>query len=573
MDVAGVTAVTGVTASRRLCQTAAMSRASNRAPRAAATRTPSVRSTTASTRRSASRNRVAPAADEPIAIELGSPAQVQGEPARHQSLWLLLRLWLAAQSGQGWVREAQLREQYANARNLRMIVSRAYRDFARWGLRVGWGTDRARDPDLLPLTGRNRGPYWLAEGEAARLRIVLHGEPAGADAVMAWLGAVSAVRSDEGGDAIDAAALAKASPAYWHAWAGARRDMLDGRLILDREHGALGGYRRAQTLTDDPWLRALALLQQAMVWRRAGNADAARAVLAELDRHWHDEQAPEHAWLGAMAAIVQAWCAYAGRDPEAARQILRQATEDPRWVGLFQYHPRVRCEHANLQALIHRSMALDERVDREERTAAARTAVRYYRAAMALANEAELFDAAASTASNLGWSLWLFERCGLDLGDAAADGHPMVWIGLAAWLTGRHGVGGGCWNTIYLLRMARGGGPETAHPRLEAFRRWPVMTTEAFRALIAPIALAVEWPDWRTLATSVQADVDAGRLQVDALQRANVLLEVAWYEAHDGDLARSADAAARLRRRLRELTPADRLFFRDALRRLPEPLG
>ena len=71
----------------------------------------------------------------------------------------------------------------------------------------------------------------------------------------------------------------------------------------------------------------------------------------------------------------------------------------------------------------------------------------------------------------------------------------------------------------------------------------------------------------------MQADIDAGRVQLDALQRANVLLEVAWYEAHDGDAQRSAEAAARLRRRLRELTPADRMFFRDALRRLPETVG
>ena len=65
------------------------------------------------------------------------------------------------------------------------------------------------------------------------------------------------------------------------------------------------------------------------------------------------------------------------------------------------------------------------------------------------ANEAELFDAAASTASNLGWSLWLFQRCGLDV--PGEDGEPLRWIGLAAWLSGRHGVGGGGWNTIYLL--------------------------------------------------------------------------------------------------------------------------
>lgn len=524
--------------------------------------------TTATPRKRASAK--SPAARE-IEIELGTPARVRGEPARHQSLWLLLRLWLAAQTGEGWVREAQVRERFPNARNLRMIVSRAYTDFARWGLRVGWGTDRTRAPDLLPLAGRNRGPYWLADGEAARLRLRLHGEPADAQAVSAWLGATAAAQAASAPET-----ASRASPAYWHAWAGARRDMLDGRLILDREHGALAGYRRAQQLTDDPWLQALALLQQAMVWRRAGNADAARAVLAELDRHWHDEQAPEHAWLGAMAAIVRAWCAYAGRDAQAAKQILRQATEDPRWTGLFQYHPRVRSEHANLQALIHRALALDESAERDARAAAARTAVQYYRAALALANEAELFDAAASTASNLGWSLWLFQRCGLDATGAGVlgdEGEPLRWIGLAAWLSGRHGVGGGCWNTIYLLRMVRRGGSEAVHPRLEVFRRWPVLSPEAFRALVAPMTLHVEWPSWRELAATMQADVDAGRVQVDALQRANVLLEVAWYEAHDGDPARAAEAVARLRRRLRELTPADRLFFRDALRRLPETVA
>jgi hypothetical protein len=504
---------------------------------------------------------------EHVDIELGTPAQVLGRPVRHQSLWILLRLWLASQSGEGWLRETQLRERFANARNLRMVISRAYADFARWGLRVGWGTDRERDPELLLLAGRNRGPYWLAEGEGARLRIMLHGEPVGADAVEGWLGTASMSSAAP----TVPAQVSNASPAYWHAWAGARRDMLDGRLILDRDHGALAGYRRAQALAPDDWLRALALLQQAMVWRRAGNADAARAVLAELDRHWHDEQAPEHAWLGAMAAIVQAWCAYAGRDPQAAKQILRQATEDPRWSGLFQYHPRVRSEHANLQALIHRAMALDEHGEAGERSAAARTALCYYRLALSLANEAELFDAAASTASNLGWSLWLFQRCGLEVPDD--DGHPLVWIALAAWLSERHGVGGGYWNTIYLLRMVRGGGLDAAHPRAEVFRRWPVIAPAEFRALIAPIVLATAWPSWRELAVSMQIEVDSGRVQLDALQRANVLLEVAWYEAHDGDPQRSAEAAARLRRRLRELTPADRLFFRDALRRLPETLG
>lgn len=537
--VAGVTAVTSVTAPIGACKTGKMK------PRH-------------KTRDRTTHGR--------LDIELGAPPQVQARPVRQQSLWILLRLWLAAVSGEGWLRETQLREQFATARNLRMVISRAYADFARWHLRVGWGTDRERDPDLLPLAGRNRGPYWLVDGEASRLHITLHGEPVDASVVEAWLGTASAAET-----IALRAQVSHASPAYWHAWAGAHRDMLDGRLILDRDHGALAGYRRAQALAPDDWLQALALLQQAMVWRRAGNADAARSVLAELDRHWHDEQAPEHAWLGAMAAIVQAWCAYAGRDAQAARQILRQATEDPRWAGLFQYHPRVRSEHANLQALIHRALALDERSEATDRSDAARTALVYYRQALALANEAELFDAAASTASNLGWSLWLFERCGLDV--PRSDGHPLAWIALAACLSEHHGMGGGYWNTIYLLRMVRGGGPDTPHPRADAFQRWPVMSPGEFRALIAPLTMTAEWSSWRELAVSVQDEVDSGRVQLDALQRANVLLEVAWYEAHGGDLQRAEAAAARLRRRLRELTPADRLFFRDALRRLPETPG
>ena len=37
--------------------------------------------------------------------------------------------------------------------------------------------------------------------------------------------------------------------------------------------------------------------------------------------------------------------------------------------------------------------------------------------------------------------------------------------------------------------MARRGGPEATHPRLDLFRRWPVLAPEAFRALIAPMTL------------------------------------------------------------------------------------
>lgn len=501
-------------------------------------------------------------------IELSAPARVDGRPVSPQSLWLLLRLWLVATGADphspGWLRAAEVREHFARARsNPRMLVSRAFTDFDRWSVRVGWGTQVDRPLSMLSRAGRSRGPFWLAPGEVERIRITLDGQSATTDDVRQWLGIsapmpVDTLTWDGGPDA-----------AYWHAWAGAKADMHRGRLMVAGGEGALSGYRRAQALADDAYGAALALVQQAMVWRRAGNADAARAVLSELDTQWHDVQAPEHAWLGAMAAIVSAWCAYADRNILVARQILREASTDARWALLFQHHPRVRCEASNLLALIHRAEALDEVGEPAERQQSARQAIAHYRQALALACESELFDAAASTASNLGWSLWLFRRNGLCPRLARTE-RPLRWIALADALTEQHGLGGGSWNTIYLLRMVRDGGPPDLHPDYASFRRWPVSAPAQVAREIEPMRFAFRARTWLEIATNQLAEVDAGRIQVDALQRVNLLLEVAWYEAHQGDLARAGQAAARLRRRLRELMPVDREFFRAALRRLPE---
>jgi hypothetical protein len=510
-----------------------------------------------------------------IVIELSAPARLQNKPVRQQSLWFLLKLWLSSQSGDGsgWLRAAELREQFSSTRHIRMLVSRAFIDFAHWGLRVGWGKDRSKPCEMLAISGRNRGPFWLLAGEAEKIQLRLNGNPAGLQDVSRWLGPTlpSALEND--------VPIHAASPAYWQAWTSARRDMLDGQLIVDGEHGALAGFRRAHQLASDPWLQALALLQQAMVWRRAGNADAARTSLAELERYWHDARAPEQAWLGAMAAIVRAWCAYANRDNALAQQLLRQALADTRWLGLFQHHPRIRCEYANLQALIQRAFALDEKQTQTQREAAADRALQHYQQALAQANEADLFDAAASAASNLGWSLWLFERARVPLQNYI-EHPPLAWLELAHHIAARHSLQGGCWNSIYLLRIVRAGGPTERHPNLTVFRRWPVQSPKQLEWSFAEpgaqtrhaslkASLLPNEKTWLALVKQIQADVDHGKIQVDALQRANLLLEVAWYEAHQGDLARSAIASQRLKRRLRELTSADRVFFREALRTLP----
>lgn len=502
-----------------------------------------------------------------IRVDLQAPACVNGAAAAPQSLWFAMRLWVIANEAnptERWLRSETLRERSGPTRNPRMMISRAFADFAHWGLRVGWGMDPTRDPALLAIGGRSRGPFWLAAGEAERLQPMLGTRSIGLAEVREWLECAQPTTPIE--PAADSVATASAS--YWNAWALAKRRALDGRLLGDGSAGALSNYRLAQSLATHPYHEALALLQQAIVWRRAGNADAARKALAQIHQDWRDAQAPEHAWLGAMTAVVLAWCAYTERDLVAARRILATACADPRWRDLFEFHPRVRAEHANLQALICRAIALDERGTPVEREAAAHAAIQHYQRALAVAGEADYFDAAASAASNLGWTLWLFRRTGLRL-DPAPGSTALQWIALAAALAEQHHVGGGSWNDIYLLRMVRDGGPTALHPGVAEFRSWPVLEVSAFREAIQPIRWTGSARHWRELAADRAAAASAGKLDIDALQQANLLLEWAWYEAHSGDLGVAAQASAKLRRRLRELLPAERQFFRDALRRLP----
>lgn len=503
-----------------------------------------------------------------INVDLQPPARVNGVAAAPQSLWFALRLWLMAtesKPGESWLRSETLRERGRQTSNPRMMISRAFADFARWGLRVGWGTDPSRDPALLGVSGRSRGPYWLARAEADRFRITLGNKRVGPAAVREWLECALPIAPADA----STESVTSAGASYWHAWAQAKRSAQDGHLLGEGRASAMACYRLAQGLATHRYHEALAQLQQAMVWRRAGNADAAKKALTRIHQDWRDAQAPEHAWLGAMTSIVQAWCAYADRDIPVASRILATARNDPRWRNLFEFHPRVRGEYANLRALIYRAIALDERAHHAARDHAARAAVQHYQLALAVAGEADYFDAAASAASNLGWTLWLFRRTGLRP-DLVPGSTALQWIALAAALAEQHHVGGGSWNDIYLLRMVRDGGPAVVRPSVPSFRSWPVIDIAAFRESIRPISWNHPAQSWRDLAAERAAAASAGKVDIDALQRANLLLEWAWYESHSGDLATAAQASAQLRRRLRELLPADRQFFRDALRCLPQ---
>jgi hypothetical protein len=495
-----------------------------------------------------------------LRIELDRPARVDGRTAPAQSLWLLVALWWRARGAQPLLDGDALDRHLPPARHPRMRISRAFADFERWGVAVGWGVDRSAPLATLPLAARSRGPFWLSPSEARRLRVLIDGRPATPADVKRWL----RWRDDPVAGAM--ASPASRGAAYWQAWAEACEAGRQRQWIVDGRQGALAALRRAEAQAGSPSAAAFAQLQQAMVWRRAGNADAARRVLDAMPSRVLTNPATGDAWLGPMAAIVRAWTAYAERDVGGARRLLLAAYREPAWQPVFEHHPRVRSEHANLLALLERADALDESRDAAARTQAALAALSHYREAFAVASEAELADAAASAASNLGWSLWLFHRCGLALPDAES---PWPWLALGARHAEASPVPGGQWGTLFLLRMVRDGGPPEAPASRAALRSWPVRTPLELAAACAPVPSPWSGQSWLPRVREEVAAIDSGRVQVDPLLRANLLLELAWYEAREGEARQALDAVARLRHRLRELAARDRPFFRQALLRLP----
>lgn len=495
-----------------------------------------------------------------LRIELDRPARVDGQPAAPQSLWLLLALRQAARRGMpGLVEVEALDQRFGPARNPRMRITRAFADFERWGVRVGWGARSAARLSTLSLAARSRGPFWLSPGEGDAMGVFVDGRAAGDGEVDEWL------QGAEQGDCPMPASTSPEGIGFWQGWADACAAGRARQWIVDGRHGVLAALRRAEAEARTPPAQAFVRLQQAMAWRRAGNADAARRVLDQMPRAILERPASGEAWLGAMANIVRAWAAYAERELVAARRLLSRVARDPRWQPVLEHHPRVRFEHTNLLALLERAVALDASHAVEARLQAADSALAHYREAYAAASTADLAEAAAAAASNLGWSLWLFKRCGLEV--SAVDS-PWAWLALGMQHDEAAPVGEGQWGTLYGLRMARDAGPSTPSTTRAALRAWPVLSPDALSVQCAPLVSPWRGASWLPFVRAEISAIEAGRVQVDPLLRCNLLLESAWYEAREGDLRAAADAAQHLRRRLRELASRDRGFFRQASRRL-----
>ncbi|BEP52899.1 hypothetical protein GmRootV118_01430 [Variovorax sp. V118] len=518
-----------------------------------------------------------------LSIELTSPQSVDGRRAAFQSLWLLVRMQHAHAhgGGSGVVRLADLRGEVSDASTLRMVVSRAFRDFKAWGLEVGWGEDLQREPRFLNAERRSQGPFWLPAAQAKRLRLLVDNRPATAAEVASFLGLRS--RKAQAAGAItppDAVHLQDA--AFWKQLVASQQAARQGRLMSPVAGGtggsALEAIRLAGTLAASDFQRALVTLNEAMLWRRLGDNEQARRRLQALKKQRLAHHVAGNDYLGAMECIVSAWCAYTARDLPLAQSLLGGMAQDPARALVLRHHPDVRFEWCNLWALACRSRALALAAD--DRPAAATLAeesLQRFGEALAAAFESHSFDAAQHVAANMGMAAWLFDRVGLgDLPALAHDGHradttrrAVQWIAFSEWLCGHtDGQGRSAWNAIYLMRIARGHCRPDAQPTLAQFRAQKPLDPAAMSKLAGPLADAFDtanWPArWVDVAQARLADHQAGRRRYPGLQQGSLLFEHAWYAAHAGDLKAAEHSLGLLREVLPQLVPSDRAYFTES---------
>ncbi|MFM9927443.1 hypothetical protein VLK31_31000 [Variovorax sp. H27-G14] len=520
-----------------------------------------------------------------LSIELTSPQSVNGRRAAFQSLWLLVRMQHAHDTGAGVVRLADLRGEVSDASTLRMVVSRAFRDFKAWNIEVGWGEDTQREPRFLNAERRSQGPFWLPGAEAKRLRVQVDGRAATAAEVSSFLGLRARKTTAAGSAPPDAVHLQDA--AFWKQLVASQQAARQGRLMApvagsdnngnSSGSSALESIRLAGTLAATDFQRALVTLNEAMLWRRLGDNEQARRRLQALKKQRLAHHVAGNDYLGAMECIVSAWCAYTARDLPLAQSLLAGMAEDAARGLVLRHHPDVRFEWCNLWALACRSRALALAADDKPAAAAlAEESLRRFGEALAAAFESHSFDAAQHVAANMGMAAWLFDRVGLsDLPTLAQDGNAdttrraVQWIAFSEWLCGHtDGQGRSAWNAIYLMRIARGHCRTEPQPTLAQFRAQSPLDPAAVSALAGPLADAFDaahWPArWVQVAQARLTDHQAGRRRYPGLQHCSLLFEHAWYAAHAGDLKAAEQSLGLLREALPQLVPSDRAYFTES---------
>ncbi|SUX54205.1 hypothetical protein [Chromobacterium vaccinii] len=511
-----------------------------------------------------------------IHFELTPPYRHAGNPVRFQSLWLLVRLYYAAAHEDGIVAVAALRQRFPASRTPRMLVSRAFADFAAWGVEAGWGAPRREPASLLNPDGRSRGPFWLASDGMARLEFLADGLPADRRQLEQFLGLEPA--ATEAPDSISQLEALTRGLDYWSQLTQAIRDERDGMGRLAGPQVA-ASFHAASLAAHNDFQQALALTKESLAWRRGAQFDDSRLALKKLgqvlDGRRFETAQPTFA---AMACIARAWDHYARGEPDGAEACLAQLRNPGELQPVYRYNPRVRFECLNLGALLHKQAAISGQAPER-----AEAALRDLAGALEAAYEADSIDAAQHVAANLGWCLWLFWKQALVDPQRAlpvADMQRLAirWLGLSEWICDRFGVGNGsAWNVVFLLRIARGDCQRTKRPALAGFQAARPFPLQEMRLALAlspcPFSAAKGYRSWTAVAELTLDEHDQGRLPLTPLQLANLLLETLWFQAWEGGVSRQAcSSALRLKQLLPQLRRGERSFFRDELAFLPQEL-
>lgn len=512
-------------------------------------------------------------------IELTAPQTVDGKRAPYQSLWFLVRLYYARRfdASTSVVRLAELRQQFTDTRSLRMFISRAFKDFARWEIQAGWGEDMAADPRFLNQDRRSQGPFWLPPGEEDGIACTVEGKPATQAELLRFLGLRH--KPEEPASSVRMPLRAD----YWLAFATAQQDLRQGRLLSalseGQGSGALAGFKRASALAGNPLQHALAALGESQVWRRLDDLDAARKTLKQLRRVIREGRADEGGYLDAMEQILTAWCAYNERDwplTEALLEAMRRV--EPR-ATIVRCHPRIRFEWHNLAALLKRDRALDIKEFALRQTAMGE-AMNHFAIALDAAFELGSFDAAQQVMANIGMATWLFACEGIGGSQSLPDlrVEALRWLLLSEWLCHCGGLAGqSAWNSIFLMRIARGEHPHAVPTSLAEFRATRIISPSEVSAQCTRSGSIGALPPladtWRLLAEQLLARQKRGEIRYGLLQRCSLWFEHAWYAAHEGDIAAASRSLTQLDAEIHGLPARDKAFFSKARDFLPSELA
>lgn len=513
----------------------------------------------------------------PIVIELSPPYQAGDEPIRYQSLWLLLRIVYAQQVEKRCLTAAAIRAHFPRAQAIRMLISRAFAEYSRLQITVGWGHDQQLDVSMLNPAQRSRGPFWLAKQSLDRLTFTQQGASLAPSDLASFLGIqtsthpqMSITAERKGVDYV------MQDMSFWKHLTQGMREGHDG-FVRPAALRMSDPFLLAQECAHDDFQQALALMKASLAWRRSDLLPESKQALKRFEHIIAVGQlASAQPTFAAMAQIVHAWDRYTHGDIETSRMLLLQLEASPSLGPVVRYNPRVRFEYLNLSALLYKYDAMAEGCTlRHESADAALQALSY---ALEAACEADSIDAVQHVAANIGWCLWLFSQLKLlKLTQASVQVQAMRWLGLSEWICDRFGVGSAsAWNTIFILRIARGNCLAEGAASLEGFRlQQPLSLTAAATALQpfpAPFSPSKGFSSWFSWAQFTLEEYDSGHVSFPSLQLANLLLEAAWFCVYEQGASLTAyQIIERLRALLFELLPSERLFFRDALACIPLP--